>query len=81
MRPAPPAPAPSARRSALLAVAASLLVVGCGQRGPLYLPENAPPRRRRRGNPQPSSAASSSSPSPTSSAAPAASPSPSDPQQ
>jgi predicted small lipoprotein YifL len=40
------------RRGALLAFAASLLVAGCGQRGPLYLPENAPPPRRRRTEPQ-----------------------------
>ncbi|HEY0879207.1 MAG TPA: lipoprotein [Zeimonas sp.] len=43
-----------ARRGALLAFAASLLTIaGCGQRGPLYLPENAPPPRRRRAPSQP----------------------------
>jgi len=51
-RPCPEAHPARARRGALLAFAASLLVAGCGQRGPLYLPENAPPPRRRRTEPQ-----------------------------
>ncbi|MBW7924761.1 MAG: lipoprotein [Burkholderiaceae bacterium] len=58
LRPPPAAPATGARRGALLAVVASLLVAGCGQRGPLYLPENAPPPRRRRANSQPAPASS-----------------------
>ncbi|HLT26707.1 MAG TPA: lipoprotein [Zeimonas sp.] len=50
--PSPARPIPP-RRAALLACAAALLTGGCGQRGPLYLPENAPPPRRRRPAPQP----------------------------
>lgn len=51
-RTAQPVTALRTRRDALLAFAVAVLTTGCGQRGPLYLPDEAPSLRRPGAEPQ-----------------------------